>query len=105
MSETKIKGEITSVNTIFRNVIQNDIKYSHNSSKIDVSYTVQEQNMIITIRDYGVGMDKDKVINLFKSSRLTTLGTDNEKGIGLGMLLVKELVHKNSVTIVCKSNP
>ncbi|MBN2829071.1 MAG: hypothetical protein JXR56_01990 [Candidatus Cloacimonetes bacterium] len=100
-----IKGEIMSINTIFRNVIQNAIKYSFPNSSITISDEAKDKQISFFIKDSGIGMTPEKVDSLFDSSSFSTMGTEQEKGTGLGLLLVKELVHKNSGSIVCSSEP
>ncbi len=102
-SDYFIKGEVMSIKTIFRNVIQNAIKYSHSNSTIVVSNEIDGDKVTFFIKDSGIGMSAEEVATLFNSANFSTLGTDLEKGTGLGMLLVKELVDKNFGSISCKS--
>ncbi len=103
-SDLELFAHRTSIQTCFRNIIQNAIKYSLVKSSITVSNTISEQKIIFFIKDTGKGMEEEQLTGLFETSRLSTLGTNQELGIGIGLLLVKELVVKNNGTISCESS-
>jgi PAS domain S-box-containing protein len=92
--------------TILLNLISNAIKFTRSGGKVDI-FTISDQNQIeITIKDTGIGMD-DKTLNkLFKiESNFTTTGTAREKGTGLGLILCKGFVEKLGGKIWAKSKP
>jgi signal transduction histidine kinase len=99
----QIKGEIMSIKTIFRNVIQNAVKYSHNNSEIIISEEFGDDSVTYLVTDSGVGMSPEEVAGLFKTGSASKIGTNNEAGFGLGILLVKELVNRNFGSISCES--
>ena len=79
---------------IIRNLISNAIKFSNNSN-IEVKLTTDENYDIISIKDYGIGMNSDTKSKMFKwDTENTKLGTNNEKGTGLGLLVVKDFIDK-----------
>ncbi|OFX83623.1 MAG: hypothetical protein A2W99_15450 [Bacteroidetes bacterium GWF2_33_16] len=87
------------VNTVVRNLLSNAIKFTPKNGKIifDTVTDKNEQKGLVTvcISDTGVGMDKAKLSNLFKVEKsTTTIGTDKEKGTGLGLILCHEFVEK-----------
>jgi len=87
------------VNTVVRNLLSNAIKFTPKNGKITFATVTDknEQNGYVTvcISDTGVGMDKETLSNLFKVEKsTTTIGTDKEKGTGLGLILCYEFVEK-----------
>ena len=61
---------------------------------------------MISITDKGVGMSSDQLESLFRlDKKITSKGTDNEDGTGLGLILTKEFVDRNNGTIWLDSNP
>ena len=90
--------------TILRNLISNAIKFTNKNGKIDV-YTSQNAEFIeIAVSDNGVGMDEATQNKLFRlESNESTLGTANEKGTGLGLILCKEFVEKHGGEIWVES--
>ncbi len=85
------------LNLILRNLILNAIKFSEIGGKVEVTSKDFDKNFIvISVKDYGVGMSKEVQKLLFdKSSGYSSRGTANEKGTGLGLILCKEFVEKN----------
>lgn len=80
--------------TIFRNLIVNATKYTTANGEISISAIENEQFIEITVQDTGIGLSQKHVNKLFESEGLTSLvGTANEKGTGMGLLLCKEFVE------------
>ncbi len=95
--------------TIFRNLLSNAIKFTPKEGKIVISagLTTDEykQNLVeISVKDSGVGIEKEKRAQLFKiSENISTKGTEGESGTGLGLILCKEFVEKHGGTIKVES--
>jgi signal transduction histidine kinase len=89
---------------ILRNLISNAIKFTNPKGKINV-YTLQNDNFIeIAVSDNGVGMNEETRKKLFDiSTNITSPGTANEKGSGLGLILCKEFVEKHGGKIWIES--
>ncbi len=84
------------MNSVFRNLISNAIKYTHSGGSIAISSSLQLNSLEIAITDNGIGMSKETCSNLFKIDKSTsTLGTANEKGTGLGLIICKEFIEKH----------
>lgn len=95
-STLNITADINMINTVIRNLVSNSIKFSNNGGYVKINYESDENNHYIKIIDNGVGMS-DKIKNkLFKiDEKITSVGTNNEIGTGLGLILCKELVNTN----------
>lgn len=72
---------------------------------IVVSYLLGEKTISVSVKDTGVGMSEAKLEQIFQESgkKVSTYGTKNEKGIGLGLVLVKKFVELNNATISVSS--
>jgi len=82
------------VRTIFRNMINNGIKFTENNGVIIIFADVKDDYIEISVKDNGVGMTKEILTSIFSESTIQSLpGTNNEKGTGLGLLLCKEFVE------------
>ncbi len=89
---------------IIRNLLSNAIKFTPKGGWVSLSAEEHEDTWVMAIKDSGVGMSPEKVPTLFDSEKnQSTRGTNNEKGTGLGLLLVKELVEKNGGKITVES--
>ena len=90
--------------TILRNLISNAIKFTNSGGKVDI-YAISDKNQIeITISDNGVGISEETRSKLFKiNGSISTKGTANEKGSGLGLILCKEFVEKQGGKIWVES--
>lgn len=79
---------------IFRNLFGNAIKFSHTGGKIKIVFEKQKDLSVVKIIDFGVGIPREKLDKIFVSGSFT-LGTNNEKGSGVGLSLVNETVKNN----------
>jgi PAS domain S-box-containing protein len=92
------------LSTVLRNLISNAIKFTHPGGKIVISAEKKQAEWMITIADNGVGIKKEAIDKLFRIDQsYSTLGTQNEKGTGLGLLLCKEFIEKNGGRIWVES--
>lgn len=95
-----------SVSLVIRNILSNAIKYTPNRGAIEVIIHKKDSCIEIEIVDNGVGMTKEVVDNLFNpNASISTMGTNNEKGSGLGLMLCKEFVERNGGQIRAESTP
>lgn len=92
------------LNTVLRNLTSNAIKFSHPSSKVLIKAVPGGGDILFSVQDYGTGISPDLIQRLFKlESSFTTIGTENEKGSGLGLILCKEFVEKSNGKIWLES--
>ena len=82
--------------TIIRNLISNAIKYTNLNGNISISSRANNQLCQIAVSDDGVGMTDEKIEQLFQiENSISSPGTNEEKGTGLGLILCKEFVEKH----------
>jgi signal transduction histidine kinase/ligand-binding sensor domain-containing protein len=81
--------------TIIRNLVSNAIKFTWNKGKIQLKASIQNEYIRIEVIDNGIGISNENQRKLFRiDNNLTTTGTNNETGTGLGLILVKDFVTK-----------
>lgn len=91
-------------NTLIRNILSNAIKFSKIDSEIEISASKSQTQTTIKIKDNGVGMSESQLNDLFQiDKKVTRTGTKMERGTGLGLIIVKELVDLMGAKIEIKS--
>jgi len=93
------------ISTVIRNLLSNAIKFSHPEGTIAIRCRSNGNFEEISVIDNGVGIRKEEQEKLFKIDQtVTTQGTSQEKGTGLGLILCKEFVEKNGGEISVDSD-
>ena len=92
------------VSIVFRNLISNALKFTLPEGRITISAIEKQNDIIISVSDTGIGLTKIRIDKLFQINEVTsTLGSENEKGTGLGLILCKEFVEMNNGKIWVES--
>ncbi len=95
-NKTMVVADASLLSTIFRNLISNALKFTHENGEVKVDLQKKATEWLIKVIDTGVGISKEKIEKLFRiDQNLSTLGTHKEKGTGLGLVLCKEFVEKH----------
>ncbi len=88
------------------NLLTNAIKYSPPETEVAVSGRRDGSRVRIAVRDQGFGMDRDELRNLFrKFYRTRSAEVSGEKGTGLGLCIVREIVTHHGGSIEVESEP
>ncbi len=101
-----ITADVNMFTTIIRNLATNAVKFTQENGSVIIGVTSnpKDEFLNIYIRDTGIGMTKEIIDKLFKTKEtVTTQGTANEKGSGLGLLLAKEFVERHGGKIWVES--
>lgn len=88
---------------ILNNLIQNVISHSH-ADKIEIALSKERENMKILLVDNGTGIEKEDLKHIFERLYKCDKGR-SEKGSGLGLSIVHQLVEKMNGTITAESVP
>lgn len=82
---------------LLRNLLSNALKFTARGGKVEIyNHSVEMRIQEICIKDNGIGISQEQLDKLFHfhfSGQISTKGTENEKGIGLGLVLCKEFVE------------
>lgn len=103
-SDISVFADKNMLKTVLRNIISNSIKFTNYQGSIKVSVEENPKEKIFTISDNGVGIEPEILNKLFDiSNTISTLGTTNEKGTGLGLIICKEFIERHGGKIWAKS--
>ena len=104
ISQCFVYADENMVKTVLRNLLSNAIKFSRVDGKVIFEVNPVNNFAEIKVTDSGVGISEENQKKLFKlDSNFSTLGTAEEKGTGLGLLLCKEFAEKCGGTIRVES--
>jgi signal transduction histidine kinase len=93
-----------SISTVIRNLTSNAIKFSNDDSTVKIKAENEDKFVRVTVADNGIGMLPEDIAKLFRIDiNYSTLGTRQEKGTGLGLILAKEMIEKNGGKIFVES--
>lgn len=98
LEPTYIVSDYTGLSKVIDNIVDNGVKYSPNSDRIDI----QINNYELKIKDYGCGMDEVELIRIFDN-----FYQSNEKmqGFGIGLGMVKRFCDKQNIHLNIQSKP
>ncbi len=89
---------------VMRNLLSNAIKFTREGGEIRITVALEAEHLVVTVADTGIGMDQEMLEKLFDlEQHFTRYGTGNERGVGLGLMVVKELVTLNEGKIRLQS--
>ena len=90
---------------ILRNLISNAIKFSHRGKRVKITIGYGDDHIDLEVEDKGVGMSDEMVKSVFSDAEMvSTYGTGNERGTGLGLKLCRDLIklQQGDLKIVSK---
>ena len=94
----------TMITSILQNLLSNAIKFTNQGGLVRVAGEQFADHMLMSVTDNGIGMDAETIADLFKiENESSTLGTEGERGTGLGLLLCKEMIEKHGGKIWVES--
>ncbi len=102
--EVMVWGDPDLSDVILRNLISNAVKFTEENGEITCKAEIINGNGQVMIKDSGIGIPSEIKDKFFLASEnISTRGTANEKGIGLGLKLCKELIEKQGGAIQVES--
>lgn len=86
------------LHSLLRNIIHNAIKFSHRKGIVKIYHTEKNDFVSLHIEDSGVGMTEQQIEKVLTDTNaaISTRGTENEAGTGMGLLLCREMLEMQS---------
>jgi PAS domain S-box-containing protein len=101
---SRFTGDRSAIEQVFTNLLSNAVKYSPQSRDILVSATVEEKQALISVRDFGLGIDAEDLPKMFERYFRARTST-GIAGTGIGLNLVKKMVELHDGNIRVDSIP
>ncbi|RZM30390.1 MAG: sensor histidine kinase [Pedobacter sp.] len=102
--DMSIIADLDMLKLVVRNLLNNAVKFTRSGGEIIIKSEVNDTLGILTIQDNGIGIAPEQQKGLFSVESNSTYGTNNEKGVGLGLLLCKEFTELQGGTISLTSS-
>ena len=92
------------IRQVLNNLLSNAIKFSHSGSSIDVRLEKREEQIVLSVRDQGVGISAEDMSKLFRPfSKTSKPALTGERNTGLGLVICKSIVEAHGGTIQLES--
>lgn len=103
----EIPADAIRMSRVFSNLMMNAIKFSYRGNKILINTHIENNKLLITIQDFGMGIpEKLRELIFDKFTKASRRGTEGEKSLGLGMSIVKRIVelHHGKIWLESEEN-
>jgi len=100
---TEVVSDKEIIHAVLRNLLSNAIKFTKPGARIEIRSEQKNGSMLVTVKDHGAGISKDILDKIDKKEFISTRGTNNEKGTGLGLMFSFDLLSKLGETLDIKT--
>jgi signal transduction histidine kinase len=101
--ELMVDADMGKIQRVLYNLIDNAIKFSHTNSKIKVSTEEKGDKVLVSVKDYGIGIPKDSIKKIWdRFYKTDTSRGKDKKGTGLGLSITKEIIqtHNENINVI-----
>lgn len=104
--ECSVFADRNMIDLIIRNLISNAIKFTNKMGRIKIKVVANKEEVNVSVTDNGIGIPENKLKTIFEIDKhKNTLGTENEQGTGLGLILCKDFIENHNGKIWAESIP
>lgn len=90
---TIVYADSEMIKVVLRNLISNAVKFTPANGSICIKSSIENDELIIAVEDTGIGITEQDQVKIFSFTSHTTLGTDKEKGTGIGLKICKDFIE------------
>jgi signal transduction histidine kinase len=103
LAVTSVLGDYNILSIALRNLLTNAIKFSDKEGNIWINAEKKDNAIRLSVKDEGIGMSEEQIRELTSNQQQSSSGTSGEKGSGLGLYLVQELLQKINARLEVRS--
>lgn len=104
-TQKKIMGDEERVGQVINNLISNAVKYSPKSDKVIVNLKAKDSSVVVAVKDFGIGMDKEHLNHIFERFYRVYDTTDKTfPGLGIGLYISSEIIKRHGGKMWVDSN-
>jgi signal transduction histidine kinase len=101
----EISADKNMISTVIRNLLSNAIKFTATGGHIIIESSIERNKFTLIVKDNGVGISEKYLSQLFQiDSQYKTIGTSNEPGTGLGLILCKDFIERHNGVMIVESS-
>ncbi len=103
--EIWVRADKGKIQQVLHNLIDNAVKFSNEDSTIEITVSVKEYKVYVSIRDSGIGIPKDSINQIWERFYKTDLSRGKDKkGTGLGLAIAKQIIvaHGENIEVASK---
>ncbi len=100
-----ISADKLRIEQVLNNFLSNAIKYSLGQNKIIVRSEVEQNNLIVSVQDFGIGIERDNIGNLFDRFYRVDNTSMKFQGLGLGLFISAEILKRHNGSFWIESEP
>ena len=101
--ELFVTGDMSKIQQVLYNLIDNATKFSHPNSAIKIETSIKNEKVLISVKDSGIGIPADSIKKIWDRFYKTDLSRGKDKkGTGLGLSIVKEIIqaHNEHINVI-----
>lgn len=98
-----VNADMVKIQQVLYNLVDNAIKFSHKNSSIKIETVEKSNKLMVSVKDYGIGIPKDSLKKIWDRFYKTDLSRGKDKkGTGLGLSITKEIIrsHNENINVI-----
>jgi PAS domain S-box-containing protein len=104
-ADFKVQGDVARIEQVISNFLSNAIKYSPDADKVLININKINNNIKISVNDYGVGIPREKLSKIFTRFYRVEESASKFPGLGLGLHIAAEIVKRHKGEVGVESEP
>ncbi|MDF3077924.1 MAG: hypothetical protein K0S09_1813 [Sphingobacteriaceae bacterium] len=100
-----VKADRLRIEQVLNNFISNAIKYSPGEKEVIIRAEIQQKNLVISVQDFGIGIERRNMGNLFERFYRVDNSSMKFQGLGLGLYISAEILKRHNGSFWIESNP